>query len=179
VNEIHTGYVSNRILKIQVGFLLADAAGQSRDVSFDVPQKLRIADDLTVDNLYGDIHLSRTSRGILLQGEIQTQIEGLCARCLDATTIDLEVPLEELFVYPPEPGEESVLADDGILDIAPLLREEIFLNMPIGALCKSDCAGLCPNCGQNLNEGPCDCEAEPIDPRFAALKALKDASLED
>ncbi len=174
MNETHVGYVNNRILKIQVGFLLTDAVGQSRDVDFEVPQPLRIADDLTVDNLYGDLHLSRTSRGILVQGLIHTRIEGQCVRCLEKALIDLDVPIEELYVYPPEEaGAESIVADDGILDVAPLLREEIFLEMPIGALCKPDCAGLCPNCGKNLNEGPCDCEADNIDPRLAALKALK------
>jgi uncharacterized protein len=55
-----------------------------------------------------------------------------------------------------------------------LLREEAILAIPMGALCRPDCAGLCPQCGQNWNEGPCDCEQDEIDPRFAALREHRD-----
>ena len=166
-------YVSNRILKLQVGFLLNETAGQSRDFEFDVPN-LRIADDLTLAYLRGKLHLSRTSRGILVQGTLNTQVNAQCVRCLDDVALLISVPIEELFVYPPEPGEESVVPETGILDLTPLLREEIILDTPIGILCRPDCAGLCATCGKNLNEGPCDCEQEEIDPRFAQLKSLKD-----
>ncbi len=173
MSETHQGYVNNRVLKLQVGFLLNEGVGQSRDIEFDVP-RLRIADDLMLDYLRGMLHLSRTSRGILVQGTINTTARGECVRCLEPASVDLEVPVEELYVYPPEPGAEFTVADDGILDLALLLREEIILDTPMGVLCKPDCAGLCPTCGKNLNEGPCDCEGEDIDPRLAALKRLKD-----
>ena len=174
MSETQSGYINNRILRIQVGFLLNEGAGQSRDYDFNVPTALRVADDLMLDYLNGSLHLSRTSRGILVQGTLDAQVRGQCVRCLTDVPVKLEVALEELFVYPPEPGEESTVADDGILDIAPLLREEFILNTPIGVLCKADCAGICPTCGQNLNEGLCACERDEIDPRFAALKNLKD-----
>ena len=174
MNEIHTGFVNNRILKLQVGFLLSEGAGQSRDIEFDVPQALRLSEDLMLDSLRGTLHLSRSSRGILVQGALETSRQGECGRCLSDATIQITVPVEELFVYPPEPGAESAVAEDGILDIAPLLREEIFLLMPIGVLCQPDCAGLCPICGRNLNDGPCEHQHEAVDPRFAALSALKD-----
>jgi uncharacterized protein len=173
VSDTNQGYISNRILKVQVGFLLNEGAGYSRDTEFDVP-RLRVSDDLTLDYLRGTLRLSRTSRGILVQGSLDTSFLAECGRCLTDTTIEITVPIEELFVYPPEPDAESTLAEDGILDIAPLLREEIILATPLGVLCKSDCAGLCLTCGKNLNEGLCDCETEQIDPRLAGLQALKD-----
>src|SRR5205823_6296594 len=120
------------------------------------------------------LRLSRTSRGILVQGSLETAIEGECSRCLSHTSEKLEAPIEELFVYPPSPDADFVVADDGILDLTPLLREEIILDTPMGVLCRPNCAGLCPTCGKNLNEGLCDCDSDEIDPRFAALKALKD-----
>lgn len=174
MNDHHEGYINNRVLKLQVGFLINETGGYSRDTEFDIPSRLRIADDLTVDYLRGTLHLSRTSRGILVQGELASRRHAECGRCLDEVTVELETPIEELYVYPPEPDAEFTVADDGILDLAPLLREEMLLGMPINVLCKPDCAGLCPNCGQNLNDGPCDCGQDDIDPRFAALKALKD-----
>ncbi len=173
MNEPHNGYINKRVLKIQVGFLLNEGVGQSRDMEFDVP-RLRVADDLTLHYLRGSLRLMHNSRGILVQGTLHTSIQGECARCLSDISVELDVPIEELFVYPPQPDAEFCVADSGVLDLGPLLREETILDTPIGALCKSDCAGLCPNCGKNLNEGPCDCERNEIDPRLAALKALQE-----
>lgn len=172
VNDTH--YISNRVLKINVGFLLSEGAGHSRDIEFDVPSTIRIAEDLSLDYLRGPLRMSRTSRGILVQGKLSTQFQADCTRCLEPTAIQLILPVEELFVYPPEPNAEFVVADDGILDLSPLMREEIVVNTPQHVLCRPDCAGLCLECGANLNDGPCECEQEAIDPRLAALKALKD-----
>jgi uncharacterized protein len=172
--DTRNGYVSNRVLKIQVGFLLSEGPGKYRDTEFDVPT-LRVSDDLMLDYLKGSLRLTRTSRGILVQGLLHTQVNGECVRCLTETSIPIDVPIEDIFVYPPEPDAEFTVADDGILDLAPLIREETMINTPIGVLCKPDCAGLCPTCGKNLNEGPCDCEHEDIDPRLSALKALRDS----
>jgi uncharacterized protein len=178
VNDTRKGYVSNRVLKIQVGFLLNEGVGQSRDTEFDVP-RMRVSNDLMLDYLRGVLHLSRTSRGILVQGTLKTSIKGECVRCLSDTSVNLDIPIEELFVYPPEAYAEFTVADDGILDLASLLRAEIILDTPIGVLCRPDCAGLCPDCGSNLNQGPCECEREDADPRFAALERLKDELLKE
>jgi uncharacterized protein len=178
VNDSRGGYVSNRVVKLQVGFLLSEGVGQSRETEFDVPN-LRIADDLMLDYLRGILRLSRTSRGILVQGTLQVAMQDECGRCLDKAPVQLEVPVEELFVYPPSPEADYSLADDGILDLAPLLREEIIIDTPIGVLCRPNCAGLCPTCGKNLNEGPCDCDRDEVDPRLAVLKALKDEISKD
>lgn len=166
-------FVNNRVLKFQVGYLLAESKGYSSEIELQVP-RLRIAEDLIVDFLKGVLRLSRTSRGILVQGTLHSSIPGTCSRCLEECPIPLDVSIEELFVYPPEPGAEFVVGEDCNLDLAPLLREETIIDMPMNILCRPDCAGLCPECGANRNEGPCECESEPIDPRMAALKAFKD-----
>lgn len=174
MSETQSGYVNNRILKLQVGFLLNESAGQSRDIEFEVPT-LKVSDDLTVDFLLGKLHLSVTSRGILVQGTLKTSIAAQCARCLEDVQFDLDVPLNELFVYPPEPEEIFNVAESGVLDLTPLLREEVILHIPTNILCRANCAGLCLNCGKNLNEGPCECHDEELDPRFAKLKELRDS----
>ena len=92
--DTHKGYISNRVLKIQVGFLLSDTAGKSRDTEFDVPT-LRVSDDLTLDFLRGKLHLSRTSRGILVQGTLHSQIGGECVRCLNEATVPLDVDISK------------------------------------------------------------------------------------
>ena len=165
-------YVSNRVLKLQVGFLLSEGVGKSVDMEFDVPS-LRIDDDLTLSMLQGQLHLSRTSYGILVQGDLQTTLTAECRRCLDEVNFTATLPIEEIFIAPPRSDAEFTVADDGILDLVPLVRQETLLAIPLSILCKPDCAGLCATCGANLNDGPCDCVPD-IDPRFAALKALKD-----
>ena len=62
-------------------------------------------------------------------------------------------------------GEEVVLDD--------LVREQILLGVPSYPLCREDCAGLCPRCGQDLNRGRCECDTAPVDPRLAKLKSIK------
>lgn len=173
MNEHHSAYVNNRVLKLQVGFLLNEGVGESRDTDFDIPHLL-VDNDMLLEYLKGSLHLSRNSRGILVQGTLEVGIEGECARCLDDTPIALTLPVEELYVYPPEPGETFVVPETGILDLAPLIREEVIVQTPITILCRPDCAGLCPECGENRNHGRCSCEDDQIDPRFAALKELKD-----
>lgn len=173
MNDHHSGYVNNRVLKLQVGYLLNENVGESRDTEFDVPHLL-VDNDMLLDYLRGTIHLSRNSRGILVQGTLQTSFKGECTRCLTDAQIELTLPVEELYVSPPEPDADFVVPETGILDLSPLIREEVIVQTPITVLCRPDCAGLCPECGQNRNDGPCACDQDAIDPRFAALKELRD-----
>jgi uncharacterized protein len=172
LNDSH--YIPSKVLKLNVGFLLNEGPGYSRENEFEIPSALRVADDLTVDYLRGKIVMSRTSRGILVQGRLHTQLQNECTRCLDEVTLRLDVPIEELYVYPPEPDAAFVVDDSGMMNLAPLVREETLLALPKHILCRPDCAGLCPTCGTNRNEGSCDCEQDTIDPRFAVLRALRD-----
>jgi uncharacterized protein len=172
MNEHHSNYVSSRVLKIQVGFLLNEGVGFSRDTEFDIPSLL-LEDDILLDHLRGTLHLSRNSRGILVQGTLAASYKGECTRCLDETHIHLSLPIEELFVSPPTPDAEFTVPESGILDLAPLVREEVIVQTPISVLCRPDCKGICLTCGKNLNERPCDCEVDDIDPRLAALRELK------
>jgi len=166
-------YVNNRILKINVGLLLSESIGYSRTTELDVPMPLRVAEDLTLDGLRGTLRLSRNSRGVLVESTLSTLLHTECARCLEDAVLPIDLEIQELFVYPAEAGVTYVVTDDGNIDLAPLIREEAIVDTPQVALCRPDCAGLCPNCGANLNEGPCDCE-QPVDPRLAGLKELLD-----
>ncbi|MCT4662482.1 MAG: DUF177 domain-containing protein [Tissierellales bacterium] len=75
-----------------------------------------------------------------------------------------------------ETGDELeqfiLLADDFLLDLETQVEEAIVFSMPMKAICKSSCKGICPTCGKNLNEGPCSCDKEQVDERFAKLKEL-------
>lgn len=162
-------YVSNRVLKINVGFLLAAGPGTNHDSVFDVPT-IKIAEDLTVTHVSGPIRLSRTAAGILVQAKLEVGITGECYRCLDDVTQNVTIPVEELFAYPASSTSEFSVHEDAVLDLAPLLRAEVMIASTNGLLCRPDCKGLCPECGTNLNHDTCSCASDNIDPRFAGLK---------
>lgn len=166
----HPNFVHPRNLKINLGFLLAEGVGYQRVLDLDFP-RLRVDEDLELDFLRGSLRLSRNSRGILVQGKLETGVLVECARCLTPTFCPVQVEFGELFSFPPSPDTAYSVAETGILDLAPLIREETILNVPMGILCRPDCAGLCPECGQNWNEGPCDCKQNEVDPRLAVLRA--------
>lgn len=163
-------FVNRRVLKINVGFLLAEGVGYYRDIVIDLP-RVQLDDDLTLDFLRGTLRLSRNSRGILVQGGLETHVLSECTRCLRPILVPVMLELEELFASPPSTLMAYSVAETGILDLAPLVREEAILAVPMVALCRPDCAGLCPQCGHDLNEGPCECVRERIDPRFEILRA--------
>ena len=123
---------------------------------------------------------------IRVVGSLKTELEILCARCLEP----VHYPIQREFdlLYRPAGSDivedkEVELADedaaisyyegDGV-ELAELLREQVLLEVPLKTLCKQECKGLCPHCGQNLNTGPCECAQETADPRWEALKGLKD-----
>lgn len=166
-----SNYVSNRVLKLNVGFLLNDGPGHSHETTFDVPA-VRVADDLTLNYLRGPLRLSRTKEGVLVQGQLQVGLETECSRCLDPVKGDFVVEVEELYSYPPSASLEFSIGDDAILDLAPLLRDEALILESHSKLCRPDCKGLCIDCGANLNYESCECGLDNIDPRLAQLKEL-------
>jgi uncharacterized protein len=173
VKPLANNYVSNRVLKLNVGFLLSDGPGHSHHTHFDVPA-VRVADDVYLQYIRGPLRLSRTKEGILAQGQLQIGLEEDCYRCLDPVTVELAIEIEELFAQSNSLDAEFVIQDDGILDIAPLIRAETLIITSRGLLCRPDCKGLCAECGTNLNHDTCDCALGDIDPRMAKLKELLD-----
>ena len=71
--------------------------------------------------------------------------------------------------------ESRVVVENGVsyLDLGAICWEEFVLALPVNPLCRPDCKGLCPQCGANLNDGPCQCAPEEGDPRMAVLRGLK------
>lgn len=166
-------YVSNRVLKLNVGFLINDGPAHSHDSEFDVPA-VRVADDLVLNYIKGPIRLSRNKEGILVQGRLRVGITAECDRCLDPVQQEFVVDIEELFTYPVTAGVEFCVHEDGILDLGPLLRAEVLISLSQGILCGDQCQGLCPECGANRNHTSCTCHLEYVDPRLAQLKELLD-----
>ncbi|HZQ22110.1 MAG TPA: DUF177 domain-containing protein [Terriglobales bacterium] len=122
---------------------------------------------------------------IRLQGDLSTSLELLCARCLEPVTHNLkrsfdllyrpqgvDAGKEEISVTTAE-AEVSYYKGDGLW-LEDALREQVLLALPLKVICREDCKGLCPHCGKNLNAEQCSC-AEPLeDPRWSALKKIRE-----
>ena len=162
-------------LRLNVGFVVAQSAGFSRDFPFDLPQ-INIPPDLHLSRLTGVVRATRTPQGILLQVTFQALIDLECVRCLTGFQQTLNIDFTELYAFSQRYMTDSglIMPETGIIDLAPVLRDYILLEIPISPLCRPDCKGLCPICGNNLNESTCHHEEESGDPRLASLKALLD-----
>jgi uncharacterized protein len=110
-------------------------------------------------------------------GALQTVIRTECRRCLKELVLPVAAEVGALFSREPDAGDDPdaypLPGDAVVVDVTPAVREELMLAVPRFALCRPDCRGLCPRCGQDLNAGPCGCAPLP-DARWAALAALKD-----
>jgi uncharacterized protein len=160
-------------LRLNVGFILHEGVGYSRKFEFDVPS-VQVADDLDVVDFLGHLRLTRTGQGLYGQGRLQASTQLECVRCLTDFVQALETKIDDLFVYPPAQATDPLLAvpETGILDLNPLLREYFLLDVPLQPICRQDCRGLCPECGNNLNESSCTHPVTIVDPRLAGLKSL-------
>jgi uncharacterized protein len=136
---------------------------------------LAIADDLTVQHLHGSVTLTRTPQGLYAQGSLRATAPAECVRCLTQFEQPVSSRFAEMYHYPPEkaPADAFVIPEHMNLDFSPIVREDMLLSMPMRLLCRPDCKGLCPKCGKNLNEGPCDCPPDDGNPRLSSLDQLK------
>lgn len=121
---------------------------------------------------------------IRINGRLETKIAMVCARCLEPVIEEVHRDFD-LFYQPLRKGikpEEERLKDDDTeigffqgegLFLADVLKEQVLLSLPMKVICQSDCRGLCPSCGANLNHEACKCETHALDPRLAPLARLK------
>ena len=121
-----------------------------------------------------DLMLEAVVEGVLVTGSATVQLRGECVRCLTEVSEEIEVDLQELYVHPGSEAdeEEAGRLQGDLIDLEPLLRDEVVLDLPFQPLCREDCLGLCAECGADLNGDPDHSHDAPIDPRWAKLSAL-------
>ena len=124
-----------------------------------------------------DLVLRAFDGGIEAAGTVRAPWVGTCRRCAAPVTGELAVEVRERFVDQrpgagPEVDDELYPIADDFVDLGPLVRDAIVLELPMAPLCRDDCAGLCAVCGADRNEGECGCVA-PRDPRWANLDVLR------
>lgn len=164
----------SQLLQEPIGSTRADETNEAADIIGDGKKY----------TVQGDCHLLRTQRSILVKCALSTEVELTCNRCLGQFRHPLKINFEEEFLPTvdvlsgaplPLPEEASTFTIDEhhTIDLKEAIRQYAVMAVPMKALCDKDCAGLCPKCGQNLNQGKCDCPAQEIDPRWSELTKLQ------
>ena len=149
--------------------------GTRKAVQFTAPVEELVIGDVTLPEgteVTLDLVLESLSDGITVTGNISAPWSAECRRCLADASGRASVEVRELFQK--TPTSEDIYAFDGEqLDLEPLAREAVVFELPIAPLCRTECAGLCPECGTNRNEGDCGHNSAPTDARWAGLEGLK------
>ena len=138
------------------------------------------------------LHLELFDDDVDITGEFCAKYHPACDRCLERVDEDLVIPIRShmtpLYENKRQCGRETgegadveVVKEDlefsyyegDCIHLDDFIHEQIVLAQPMKHLCSENCKGLCPRCGANLNDGPCDCKGEYVDPRWKALKNVK------
>lgn len=165
-------YLSSRVLKLNVGYLLDGGSQHSKDMDMDLP-RVRVADDLNVEFVRGPLRVSRTKEGLLVQGDLQVGVAGDCYRCLIPVERAITVHIEELYARHDGLSEDEAefkIHEDGQLDLAPLLRAEVLIQTTRGVRCEDEDA-----CTERMRALEQDAGIDHLDPRMAVLKELLDS----
>jgi len=129
----------------------------------------------------GEITVENTGLLLLVRGRLRGALRLSCSRCLADFERPLTLDIEEEFAAEDTASDiqtvdrdepETSAISDYVLDLSELVRQQIVVHAPMAAICRPDCSGICPHCGRNLNQGPCECLPEAADSRWARLQDL-------
>lgn len=151
---------SQQLLRLNVGFILNQPIGYYRDFDFEYPS-IHLNPDLDLIHFAGVARIGRTPQGLLVQAKFQGEIEMECVRCLEPALQKLSINFDELYAFSKRTMTDSglILPEDGHIDLEPVVRDYMIVDVPIQPLCKPDCKGLCAVCGENLNLSTCEHQA--------------------
>lgn len=160
-------------LRLNVGFIISAEVGYNHEFPFEY-ENIRITEDLALRGFSGAAQFGRTAQGLLLTGQFQARLEVECVRCLRAFEQTIQWEMTEMFAFNQKSTTESdlLVPEDAHIDLAPFVRDYALTEVPINPLCKPDCKGLCPECGQELNQKDCGHHPAPNNSPFASLKDL-------
>ena len=167
-----------------VAGLLQEPPGSTRDVRLR-DHYVSLGPDVELAGpLDADVRLQRTNRGILVRGEVRAPIRRTCARCTEPFVEEVRAHVDEEFLptldpvtgaplaIPSEDGEVQAIDEHHELALDRVLHDELALTEPVFPLCRQNCPGLCPICGERFDTGAHDHDDAEIDPRLAGLAAL-------
>ncbi|MCH7801897.1 MAG: DUF177 domain-containing protein [Chloroflexi bacterium] len=164
---------------LNVSQLLMEASGSVREYRIDERIGLLIGSE--EDLVSGEVRLLKTTMSIWVSASLNSEVVNSCDRCLAPFSQSVHMDIEEEYFptldravsdrsHRENADQDTLYIDENqVLDLTPMVREYASLDLPMKPLCKSDCAGLCPNCGVNLNQSTCQCETALRDPRWGVL----------
>lgn len=160
--------------RVRVSDLLGRAGSRRQVVlSGDLPIALDQMEEC--GPVRADLRLEEVSGGVLVRGRVTAPMRLRCNRC--AAPLAHPARASVLQAYGQGAEEDAFeIGDDGVIDLAGALRDELCLSVPLAPLCSETCRGLCPSCGSDLNTEPCGGHAEPSGSPFAALADVLDAA---
>jgi len=169
-------------MEINVSQLLKEPIGSSR--KYKVNETIDITGDISDCAVSGEVSLLSTQLGVLVIGDLHSELEFTCGRCLSAFRHPLKISFEEEYLQtidinsglPVQPAGEPgsfTIDEHHVIDLTEAIRQYALLAVPMKPLCREDCAGLCQECGHNLNRGPCGCLVPTADPRWSKLMNLR------
>jgi uncharacterized metal-binding protein YceD (DUF177 family) len=126
-------------------------------------------------DVHVDLRLESVMEGVLVSGDVDVPVTGSCARCLEPIEDTLHLDVQELYAYEGSTTEATSEEDEvrriegDYLDLEPLVRDSVVLTLPLAPVCTEDCAGLCVDCGQRLDDLPADHHHDIVDARWAGL----------
>jgi uncharacterized protein len=135
--------------------------------------------------LDGSLVYYRSGQELFFHGSFAGKFEGCCSRCLTNYSFDVEKSFDVVLVPDPARSQRKVeelkreelglsYYSSDVIELAPLIKEQVLLALPTRPLCREDCRGLCSGCGVNLNSGECACDpAAPSDSRMAIFRTLR------
>lgn len=119
------------------------------------------------------LQVNNTGKSLLVNGTIHTELKAQCGRCLEPFHYSVHQDYEDEWVFATQATEEqmetALIFQKDEIELTERILEQIVLALPMRFICSSECKGLCPVCGVDLNVKSCDCVQENIDPRLAAL----------
>lgn len=167
-------------MQFNVSTLLQEPVGSIREADF-VDEPVAVPAEDYVASVTGRVHLLRIQRGVLVRAELQVHPHLECARCLDPFELTLPLRIDEEFIpvrdivtgeaIEADPDEFRI-DDRHELDLSDAIRQYEQAALPLQPVCREVCDGLCPICGQNLNERRCDCTPPRAEGAWSELAVL-------
>lgn len=149
--------------------------GSKKDFDFIFEPEYSLSDDISLDapGIAVSGKIENNTGIVSLSAKAKFSATVVCSRCAESFKKSFEIDIEHLLAKSLENDENDdyIVVENGSLDLATLVSEDIIFSLPLRFLCNEDCKGLCSKCGKNLNDGPCDCKKD-VDPRMAALLSL-------
>ena len=144
-------------------------AVQPVDVDLDDEDRLAPEAEIAVE-----LDCESTTDSVVVGGTVKVATRGVCRRCLRAVEGELVIGIHETYQETRTDPDAFPIENDQI-DLRPMIRESVLLDVPEAPLCRPDCPGLCPVCGADLTTESCSCVVETLDPRWSVLSELRDS----